>query len=80
MPDFLLHHRHSADECAASFAAWKGFTSPLRGRPALCTCLTARHEIWWWVAVGDPQQALALLPDFVAERTDPVYVREVDIP
>jgi hypothetical protein len=80
MPEFLLHHQHSAGECKASFAAWKGFTSPLRGRPALCTCLSGRHGIWWQVEAGDPQQALALLPPFVAERTDPIYVREVQIP
>ena len=29
--DFLLHHRHAPEECGASFAAWRGFPSPLRG-------------------------------------------------
>jgi hypothetical protein len=80
MPDFLLHHRHSSDECEASFAAWKGFSSPLRGRGALCTCLSGPHGVWWRVEAEDRDQALALLPRFVAERTTSIEVREVQIP
>jgi hypothetical protein len=29
MQFFLLHHRHEPHECAAAFAAWQGFDSPL---------------------------------------------------
>ena len=34
MPLFYLHHSHEPDECETAFAAWKGFESPLRHRPA----------------------------------------------
>ena len=40
MPLFLLHHRHVPAECAAAFAAWTGFESPLRHESAASTCLT----------------------------------------
>jgi hypothetical protein len=79
MPDLLLHHQHSPGECTATVAAWKGLTSPLRGRPALC-CLSGRDGIWWRIEAVEPQQALALLPHFVVERTDPIYLTEVQIP
>lgn len=80
MPIYLLHHRHEPRECAASFAAWKGFSSPLRRQTALCSCLEGGHETWWRVQVADSNEALALLPDFVAERTTPIQTREVQIP
>jgi hypothetical protein len=38
MAIFLLEHRHEAAECAVVFAAWKGFDSPLRRQPVLCSC------------------------------------------
>src|SRR3954449_3245731 len=41
MPLFLLHHQHAPAECAAAFAAWPGFDSPLRGEAAASTCLQA---------------------------------------
>jgi hypothetical protein len=80
MPTFLLHHRHNPDECAAAFAAWQGFDSPLRHRPAPSTCLAGGHEMWWHVDATDPGEALALMPRYVAERTEPIAVREVEIP
>jgi hypothetical protein len=80
MPLFLLNHHHSPHECAAVFAAWLGFHSPLRSRRALSTCLAGGHGLWWRVEAADPGAALALLPRFVAERTDAIPVREVDIP
>ena len=80
MPTYLLHHRHQSQECAAAFAAWTGFASPLRQRPAPSTCLAGGHAIWWTVEAPDAPAALALLPRFVAERTTPTAVREVDIP
>ena len=80
MPAYLLHHRHEPSECAAAFAAWQGFDSPLRHGRVPSTCLAGGHAIWWRVTAGDPEQALGLLPAYVAQRTDPVEVREIDIP
>ena len=36
--------------------------------------------IWWRVEAGDKTSALGLLPRYVAERTTPIEVREVEIP
>lgn len=80
MPTFVLHHRHRPDECAAAFAAWQGFASPLRHRAAPSTCLAGGHEIWWHVEAPDAGTALALTPRFVADRTTPIAVRDVEIP
>lgn len=80
MPDYLLEHRHTANECAAAFAAWRGFASPLRGEEVQCTCLAGEHALRWRVAADHPDAALALLPRYVAERTEIVEVRDVVIP
>jgi hypothetical protein len=80
MPYFLLQHRHTPAECAAAFAAWAGFQSPLRHRPAASTCLACGHALWWRVQAVDAAAALALLPLFVARRTVPIEVREIEIP
>ena len=80
MPVFLLHHRHEPGDCAVAFAAWAGFESPLRQRPAPSTCLAGGHAIWWRVEAPDRAAALALLPPYVAERTTPIPVRDVQIP
>ena len=80
MPAFLLHHQHEPSECAASYAAWHGFASPLRHGHVASTCLAGGHRLWWRVECDGPDAALALLPRFVAERTTPVEVREVQIP
>jgi hypothetical protein len=80
MPVFLLHHRHDAAECDIAFAAWAGFDSVLRHRPAASTCLWGGHALWWRVEARDRAAALALLPRFVAERTSLTEVREIRIP
>jgi hypothetical protein len=80
MPVYLLHHQHEPRECTVAFAAWTGFDSPLRHRPAPSTCLAGGHALWWRVRAEDRAAALALLPRYVAERTTPIEVREVDIP
>jgi hypothetical protein len=80
MPFFLLHHSHEATECAVAFAAWQGFESPLRHSHAASSCLAGGHGLWWRVEAGSVQDALALLPRFVAERTTPIQIREVQIP
>jgi hypothetical protein len=77
---FLLQHRHDPDECGRSFAAWKDMTSPLRHETALATCRRGGHELWWVVEAEGEQQALALLPSYVAERTKAVRVDRVPVP
>jgi hypothetical protein len=80
MPYFLLHHHHEPDDCAAAFAAWTGFESPLRHRKAASTCLIGGHSVWWRVQAEHAAAALALLPRYVARRTTPIEVRNVEIP
>jgi hypothetical protein len=80
MPTFLLCHQHDAATCRFAFAAWRGYASPLRRRPALASCLTGGHAVWWTVEVADREAALSLLPPYVASRTRVVAVREVVIP
>ena len=80
MPQFLLYHEHAERECKASFAAWSGFKSPLRRGTAASSCLGGGHAVWWRVEARDPQTALALLPPYVAHRTQAIAVRDVRIP
>ena len=80
MPVFLLHHQHEPHECAAVFAAWAGFQSPLRQRTVASTCLTGGHELWWRLEAPDQASALAWLPRYVAERTTSIAIREIEIP
>jgi hypothetical protein len=80
MPVFLLHHQHEPRECAAAFAAWSGFESPLRRRTVESTCLTGGHALWLRVQAPDHASALAQLPRFVAERTTSTEIREIQIP
>jgi hypothetical protein len=80
VPLFMLSHHHAADECGAAFAAWKGFDSPLRHKPALASCVEGRHHAWWQVEAADAEAALAQLPPFVAARTDVEPAREVRVP
>jgi hypothetical protein len=80
MPTYVIQHRHAPQECRHAFAAWKGFDSPLRGHPALSTCARGNHSIWWTVEAADPPAALALLPDYVAQRSEATEVKEVQIP
>ena len=80
MRSFILHHRHAPHECAAAFAAWQGFDSPLRHHPAPCSCLTGGHALWWRITAADAAEALTLLPPYVAQRTTPIAVRDIEIP
>ena len=52
----------------------------LRRRPALAGCSYDEHAIWWIVEAADPQQALALLPFFVAQRATVTRVADVVLP
>jgi hypothetical protein len=44
------------------------------------SCLLGRHSVWWTVEAATKDDALALLPSFVAERTTLTPVAEVAIP
>jgi len=77
---FLLHHRHEPHECGAVFASFKGHQSPLRRRPTLASCRSGGHAIWWTVDTATEEEALRLLPVYVAERTTATSVTEVHIP
>jgi hypothetical protein len=76
---YLLHHHHEPHECGVVFAAFKGHKSPLRHRPALASCMSGGHAVWWTVDAACERAALALLPFYVAERTTATRVSEVDI-
>ena len=80
MSRFVLHHRHEAGECGVVFAAFKGHRSPLRHQRTVASCRSGGHEIWWTVDGASEEQALALLPFYVAERTTAIRVSEVEIP
>ncbi len=80
MPLYLLHHQHAAAECAAAFAAWSGYDSPLRHRPAASSCLAGGHAVWWRVEAESADGALGLLPRYVRTRTTVTGVRDVEIP
>jgi hypothetical protein len=80
MPCFLLHHQHAPAECAAAFAAWTGFDSPLRHRPAASTCLAGGHALWWRVEAANAAAALELLPRYLRTGTNVTSVRGVEIP
>ena len=80
MSPYLLHHRHEADECGVVFASFKGHQSPLRHRATLASCRSGGHEIWWTVDAASEEDALRLLPYYVAERTTVTFVSEVQIP
>ena len=80
MPSYVLHHEHQPHECGAAFAAFRGFRSPLRHRTTLASCGSSGHSIWWTVDAPREEDALALLPYFVATRTTATAVTEVEIP
>lgn len=80
MSRYLLHHHHKPHECGVVFASFRGHRSPLRHRATLSSCGTGGHAIWWTVNAASPDEALAFLPFYVAERTTVARVAEVDIP
>ena len=80
MAHYLLHHHHEAHECGVVFASFRGHESPLRHRPTLASCRSGGHAIWWTVESASAEDALVLLPPYVAERTTVTSVSEVDIP
>lgn len=80
MPRYLLHHHHEARDCGAAFAAFKGHPSPLRHRPALASCLSGDHSIWWAVEAACEGDAMALMPAYVSARTVAIHVSDFEIP
>jgi hypothetical protein len=80
MPRYLLHHLHEPEECGVVFASFRGHRSPLRRQPTLASCRSGGHAIWWTVEAATEQDALALVPAYVAERTTVASVCEVQIP
>jgi hypothetical protein len=83
---FALSHRHLARECGTAYAAWRGFESPLRHAPTLASCGSepadsrSEHLLLWTVDAASEEAALALLPHWLAERTEVRRVAEVPIP
>jgi hypothetical protein len=80
MARFLLEHRHDPKECGVVFAAFKGHDSPFRHCPTLASCRSGGHAIWWTVDAKTDEEALRLLPRYVAERRTVSRVSEVEIP
>ena len=80
MSSYLLHHRHTSDECGVVFTSFKGHESRIRHRVTLASCRSGGHEIWWTVEAESEADALRLLPFYVAERTTITRVSEVQIP
>ena len=80
MSRYLLQHHHAPRECGVVFASFKGHQSPLRHRATLASCRSGGHAIWWTVEAESEQDALALLPEYVAQRTTAARVSEVEIP
>ena len=82
---FVLSHRHAPRDCGVAFAAWRGFDSPLRHQSALASCTSdaeggGEHVLIWTVDAAGPEQALALLPPWLAERAEVRRVGVVSIP
>jgi hypothetical protein len=80
MSRYILEHRHLPRECGVVFRSFKGHDSPLRHQAALASCRSGGHAIWWTVEAATDEDALRLLPPYVAERTTIVRVGEVKIP
>jgi hypothetical protein len=80
MPTYRLLHRHQPNECSTAYAAWKGYESPLRGRPATSSCSWGGHEIWWDLKASDPDDALRNLPGYLSDRAVATRVGKVEIP
>jgi hypothetical protein len=80
MARYLLQHRHQPRECGVVFASFKGHESQLRHRATVASCRSGGHAIWWTVEATSEEEALRLLPAYVAARTIVTRVSEVQIP
>jgi hypothetical protein len=80
MARYLLQHRHRPHECGVVFASFRGHESPLRHQATVASCRYGGHAIWWDVEAAGEEEALRLLPAYVAARTTVTRVNEVEIP
>lgn len=80
MARFLLVHNHPPEHCSSAWAAWRGHPSRLHGSDVACSCVHGGHTIWWEVEAAGAEEALALLPDYVARSTRVVPIRRVVTP
>jgi hypothetical protein len=80
MPHYLLHHRHEPHECGVAFTSFRGHDSPLRHQATVASWRSGGHAIWWTVEAASEDEALRLLPPYIAERTSVARVSEVEIP
>ena len=80
MSRYLLQHSHLPRECGVVFKSFKGHDSPLRHQATLGSCRSGGHAIWWSVEAPTEDDALRLLPPYVAKRTTIARVNEVEIP
>ena len=80
MSRYVLEHRHLPRECGVVFASFKGHETPLRHQATIASCRSGGHTIWWTVEAASEQDALRLLPPYVAERTTVARVSAVEIP
>lgn len=80
MANFLLTHRHEAEECADVVAAWSEFAGPLCGPRPHGSCAAGGHRLWWTVKARDERAALSLLPAYVAQRTIAGEIRSTPYP
>ena len=70
MPRYLLQHRHEPRQCGVVFAAFRGGMRVRCGtRRTLASCESGGHAIWWTVDAATGDEALGLLPGYVAART-----------
>jgi hypothetical protein len=67
------------DDCGV-VPGFKGHESPLRHQATLASCRFGGHQIWWAIDAKSEEDALRLLPFYVAERTTITRVSEVEIP
>lgn len=85
MARYMLEHTHAPAQCRTAFAAWRGFDSPLRHHDAMASCANGAsgaddHQLWWTVEAASADEALAQLPEWVAERTRARSIHDVTIP
>jgi hypothetical protein len=80
MGSYVLCNTHLERECAAIFAAWRGFESPLRRHAPASACRWSDHRLWWEVEADSAAEALGQLPPFVADRTEAIRVIRAELP
>ena len=80
MSRFLLIHKHAPEQCSSAWAAWHGHASPLHGSAAACSCIHGGHTVWWEAEAACADDALALLPAYVARSAQVVRIRRVITP